>query len=77
MTKSGERYEHYYKSLEEKSAALRDDRYVYPGDPVGAEHVRKAGAGVISFAENPCKYRPRLPKRLDLRHPQANILQRS
>jgi len=34
ITRSANRHEHYYKQKMKMVAALRDDRYVYPGDPV-------------------------------------------
>ena len=33
-TKSASSHNQYYPTAAKKSAALKDDRYVYPGDPV-------------------------------------------
>jgi len=56
VTKAGDHYERYYDSMEKKSAALKDDRYVYPGDPVRAECVLKSVADLTRFTGHPCGY---------------------
>jgi hypothetical protein len=38
VTKSIDCHDRYYPTTEKKSAALQDDRYVYPGDPVSSDY---------------------------------------
>ena len=37
--KSMDCHEKYYPDMGKKVAALKDDRYVYPGDPVSAGYM--------------------------------------
>jgi len=40
VMKSKDCHDRYYSTKAKKSAALKDDRYVYPGDPVSIDHTQ-------------------------------------
>ena len=77
VSKSADYHDRYYLSTEKKSAALSDDRYVYPGDPVSANNIQNSIGDVTPTVGHARKHRPRLPKRPDLRYSWACILRRS
>ena len=47
VTKTTDINDRYYPTREKKSAALNDDRYVYPGDPVSAHRILALVTDVI------------------------------
>ena len=74
VTKAMDCHTHYYATAEKKAAALKDDRYVYPGDPVSVSNLPSFIRDMTPTIGHPCKHRPRLPKRPHLRHSQARVL---
>ena len=77
VAKSSGCHEKYYPTTAKKTAALQDDRYVYPGDPVRA-WLKTPWDVDVQLTPNTGysrQFQPPLPESADSGHPEKHSLQ--